>query len=234
MQRFAVSNRFVERQGRMNLTSEERKQMEADFKRSLAYHEAGHAAMYWVFGHLLEFVDMRGNRKNAAFVRSRPLWFGRFETVRNMPETVRHANRLGCQRECMVRLAGYAAQSRVDDELRGEVWYLDILLDCEEWEYDEDHDINRAVSAAKGFYGDNGTAWRLLKRMASWTDEAFNHPQLWAGVESLAERLQSVRRRISGGRVFGILNKAWPDAKLPCLNMEKKWRRRFVLPQSQE
>ncbi len=215
----------------MKLTSEERKRIEADFKRSLAYHEAGHAAMYWVFGNLPEFIDMRGNRKNAAFVRSRPLWFGRFETVRNMPETVRHANRLGCQRECMVRLAGYAAQSRVDDKLGGEVWYLD-LLECDEWLYDEDHDINRAVSAAKGLYGDNGNAWWFLNRMASWTDEAFNHPQLWAGVESLAERLQSVQRRISGNRVFDIMNKAWPDANLPIWSMGQKWRRRFRMRRS--
>jgi hypothetical protein len=184
--------------------------------------------MYWVFGNLPEFIDMRGNKTSEAFVRGQSLGVvGPIETAKDLKGMVRHIYRLGYQKECMVTLAGYAAQSRVDDELCGKDWY-DILVVNGEWASDDD--LTRAVSAATVFYGDNGNAWRFLKRMASWTDEAFNHPQLWAGVESLAERLQSVRTRITGDRVFDIMNKAWPNTTLPYWNMGKKWRRRFRMP----
>lgn len=87
-----------------------------------------------------------------------------------------------------------------------------------------------AVAVAKALYGDNGNAWRFVQRMSSWTDEALGQPRLWAVVEALAERLQTVKTRMSGGRVEKIMTKAWGGPYgLPYMDMGRKWRRRFAV-----
>lgn len=212
----------------MKQTLGQRKQTDVQAKRRYAYHEAGHATIHWMFGESsnIAFIDMQGYYGAWAFVQARR---------RNIPATVQYFDQtdaltrqmtiLQAKQWLVHDLAGYAAQSRVDQELGG-TW-LDSLLDEGEWQYCDSHDISRAVCASNALYGNGGNAWRFLRQMAFWTDEALDHPRLWAVVESLAERLQAVKTRISGRRVLDIMEKAWPDAVLPVMEMGQKWRRRF-------
>jgi hypothetical protein len=197
----------------------------------VAYHEAGHAAIHWMFGTLsdLEFIDMQGTAAVWAFVRARRWDMLQLLDVIPWDGRTRRLWELLAQQSVMHDLAGYAAQSRVDPALGGD-WF-DRLLAEGGWEHVEDHDVNRAVRVSKALRGDNGDGWQFLRRMAFWTDEALNHPWLWAVVEALAERLQTVKTRISGGQAVDIMAKAWPWAgdKLPFVEMGQEWRRRFAV-----
>ena len=212
----------------MKQTLGQRKQADVQARRRYAYHEAGHATIHWMFGESsnIAFIDMQGYYGAWAFVQARR---------RNIPATVqcfdqtdaatRKMTILQAKQWLIHDLAGYAAQSRVDHDL-GSNWFK-VILEESGWECFDDHDLHRAVCASKALCGNGSHAWRLLRQMASWTDEALDHPRLWAVVESLANRLQTVKTRISGRRVMSIMDKACPDAVLPVMDMGHNWRRRF-------
>jgi hypothetical protein len=212
----------------MKLTPERLSEIETQLRRRAAYHEAGHAAILWMFAshHDLHFIDMRGYGGFTAFVRvDRVLWFQGCEL---QDKTTKRVATLAAQKYVMYDLAGFAAEARFDGH-SGSVW-LDDLLDMDEWECDDTHDVHRAVQVSNALCGDNGHAWRFVKRMASWTDEALAEPRLWAVVESLAERLQMVKTRISGSRVADVMAKAWGEPSgLPWKKMGTKWRRRLTV-----
>lgn len=95
-------------------------------------------------------------------------------------------------------------------------------------ESDSGEDINRALQAARIVCGDNGHAWRMLRMVAAWTDEAMMHPRLWAVAVALGEELTIVKRRMSGSRVCQIMSKAWGETcGLPYREMGRQWRKRL-------
>jgi hypothetical protein len=203
--------------------------------RATAYHEAGHAAIKFLFGeqYNIHFIDIRGNVENAAYVRTRgegPLADG--NGFHEADPATRWFIKINTKGSMMFDLAGYAAQHRVSTEDYDGLHWLDTELDDPEWECIEIHDINRAVTRAKTLHGDTGNAWRLLRQMARWTDEALAHPRLWAVVVALAERLATAKRRMSGDTVCRIMDGAWGKGTLPYIEMGSKWRRRFSVPRA--
>jgi hypothetical protein len=192
----------------------------ADDKRRTAYHEAGHASMLFMFGELsaLLHISMRSTLDHKASV------------------VVRRPSNMGfkpqAQRWMMFDLAGYAAVSRLSNP--PDATWLEARLDEGEWEYSEDEDIHKAVNTAKVICGDNNRAWKMLRRMASWTDEAVSHPQLWALVEALAAQLLAAKTRISGNRAERIMDDAWRGPSgLPYMEMGQRWKRRFSIKAGQ-
>ncbi len=103
------------------------------------------------------------------------------------------------------------------------------LLEEDDWESSKTHDLSRAVSLAKAWCGDNGHAYRMLRRVAAWTDEALADPRLWAATTALAERLRTTRTRLSASTAIRIMDRAWGKAKgRPLEEMGRKWQRRFL------
>lgn len=197
------------------------------------YHEAGHAAVAWMFGdaHNIDHINMRGNFGVWGFVRMRPTVYP--EMVCALAGTGGDSYQIAkaqAQRACMYNLAGFAAESRIGES--SGVGWLEEMLDWDvDWEANKEHDLHRALTMATALYGDNDNARRFLHRMGAWTDEALEHPGLWAATEALAKRLRTVKRRICGNRIVSILDKAWPNgaADLPYMRMGQRWRRRFSL-----
>jgi hypothetical protein len=205
-------------------------------KREIAYHEAGHAAIQWMFGNAnnIDHISMYGTIDFSAIVRTREYDFIKLildspntEPIDKLPPTMQNVLRIQAKQRMMHDLAGYGTEGKlnpVDD------WHwLDIQLDEGEWEYSEGDDINRAVKVAKAVCGDNGNAWRMLRKMAAWTDEAILHPRLWAVIDALAKQLVTVKKRMGGIKAYRIMEKAWGEnTGLPYMDMGRQWRRRFT------
>ena len=123
-------------------------------KRKTVYHEAGHAAFYWLFGYGsdIDLIDMRGTLDAKACVNDangtsadsfRPPLHASFAALRT-------------KWNIMASLAGYAAESRIcpskdshwlDEQLisEGSDWYKDDPTDT--------HDVARDLRSAKQALG---------------------------------------------------------------------------------
>ena len=200
-------------------------------KRFSAYHEAGHAAMQFMFGNhnAIVFIDMVGDLNQHAFIRSRESDFTEALTT-ELPKDIRRILLLQAERRIMCDLAGETAEN-LAKPLGCPDW-LDAYLNAIEYEDGEPlPEITRAINIAKLACGDNGNALRFLRRMAKWTDEALAHSRLWAVVEALAEQLTLVKIRMSGSRACGVMENAWGNpGSLPYMVMGPRWRRRFSMP----
>jgi len=209
-------------------------------KRGTAYHEAGHAAMKFMFGthynivHIDMQIHMRGTLAAAGEVRTAEPeeWIPVIaDFPPDVPSDLRSSYILAGKRSMMGYLAGYSAEHRL---CPSEYGWLAKQLDMHGIDWDEDdrhdiHDMARAFRIAKRLHGDNDDAWRLLSQMAAWTDEALSHPKLWAVVVALAEQLVAIKTRMGCKRVWGIMDNAWNEASVPCLQIGRKWRRRFPI-----
>lgn len=203
-------------------------------KREIAYHEAGHAAITWLFGKFsdLQFIDMQGSDEALAFVNTRA---DLMAIVEQHPEQYRNASaemqrviRLQSKMRMMFNLAGFAAENRVQPPESGWHWLEELMADdC--WVLCEGHDLLCATRLARAIHGPNGNAIRFLKRMATWTDEAFAEPRLAAAVDALADRLVRVKTRLDGPAAVRTMDRAWGNpTALPYLELGRKWRRRFA------
>ena len=202
-------------------------------KRIVAYHEAGHAATMFMFRthYNIASIDMRVSLAVTGKVRTAEpdAWIPVIgQLPRDFPSDLRSDLISSGKRLMMVYLAGFAAEHRLCPSENSH--WLEEQFNTAEWDESDPHDrhdIARAIRIAKAIRGDNGNATRLLRQMAAWTDEAFSHPRLWAVVVALAEQLAAVKTRMGCKRVWGIMDKAWNEAGVPCMNMGRKWRRRF-------
>jgi ribosomal protein L39E len=194
-------------------------------KRAIAHHEAGHAAMLWLFGYGSDilYADMRGHYGVHAQVMSR---------LPNLARMCKEASpvpawlRVQVKQRMMYLLAGYAAASRLRQS-PNEKWREEELEEGE-WEYEETGDIHKTVELARAVWGNNGNAWRMVHRMASWADEALCDPRLWAAVKALGEELLTVKTRMCGNGICRIMDNAWgEEIALPYMEMGPTWRRRF-------
>ena len=124
-------------------------------KRKTVYHEAGHAAFYWLFGYGsdIDLIDMRGTLDAKACVKTREWNLGGL--IPSDPYT-RSFAALRTKWNIMAWLAGYAAESRIcpskdshwlDEQLisEGSDWYKDDPTDT--------HDVARALRSAKQALG---------------------------------------------------------------------------------
>lgn len=210
-----------------------------EMRREIAYHEAGHAAMLFMFGRergIIE-IDMLGNQHYAARVRHAPFALGHvFMWPGISLSDIRRILGSRCEVEAkqaiMHGLAGYAAQARIYPP---PYHWFDVCWeqqDSYDWNPEDaasSDDVIAALHIARTMKGRNGNAYRLLKRMADWTDEALSHPQLWAVVQALAESLLTTKRRMGASRVCRIMQSAWGnDLPRPYAQMGRKWRRRFA------
>jgi hypothetical protein len=92
-----------------------------------------------------------------------------------------------------------------------------------------DCDFYQAWNIARAAYRTELGAARFMGRMMVWTEQAFEHPQMWAAVESLAERLFSVKTRLSGITACKIMADAFGSkCECPYLTMGRRWNRRLV------
>ena len=204
-------------------------------RRCVAYHEAGHAAMQWLFGGLdnLAFIDMRGNEKVHASVRTSRLNLARLipdmGTGRKLPKPYRDFIKVMAQQQMMFDLAGPAAEKRVSEPDGFQHW-LEPDLELGDFENRTDEDIPRAFFIARAACGGKEkAAYKMLNLMAEWTDEALSNPRFWSAIETLAEELVSVKSRIAGERVIRILDEAWGEVKDPILpGMGPQWQERFA------
>jgi hypothetical protein len=217
------------------LTLKEMRDMQTpEQKRAVAYHEAGHAAIKFMFGihYDIVHIDMRGTLARKASIRTQGVdWASIIGGLpRDLPGDIKSMHILVGKRLMMHHLAGYAAQHRVCPSEYGS--WLDEQIDMNGLDWNEvdphdTHDMARAVRIAKAIRGDNGNAWRSLRQMAAWTDEALSHPKLWAVVVALAEQLVAIKTRMSGNRICDIMGNAWEEGDVPYLKMGPQWRRRF-------
>jgi hypothetical protein len=204
-------------------------------KRVVAYHEAGHAAMMFMFRmhYNIVSIDMQGTLAVTGEVRTAEpdAWIPVIRDLSpDVPSDLRSEFILDGKRLMMVYLAGYAAEHRLCPSANGH--WLEEQFNTAEWDESDPHDrhdIARAIRIAKALRGDNRNATRLLRQMGAWTDEAFSHPKLWAVVVALAEQLVAVKTRMGGNRVCKIMDNAWNEAGVPCLKMGRKWRQRFSM-----
>lgn len=207
-------------------------------RRSTAYHEAGHAAMKWMFGqnNQVEYISMVSTLDHVACVgckRNILLYNSPDATpMRVLDKTTQGAMRFLAKCHMMHLLAGYAVESRLANPNgvpEDAVAWLDIQLDEGEWEDEDNKDLNEAVRIAKYICGDSDNARRMVRRMSVWTDEAVLHPRLWAVIKALAEQLLTIKTRMSGDRVRRIMKKAWGESNtlVHFLEMGRQWRQRF-------
>lgn len=211
----------------------ELRRLQAEERRLTAYHEAGHASVFWLFGNLEDlqydaYIDMRRTRDRHASIRAGGTDAAHYIEHFGLSDPKKAKRE--AQRSVIFHLAGYAAQSRVDPNL-GEEWLCEMLDTGEDLLYEEG-DIGRAVRDSEALYGENSSACWFLNRMFIWTEEALSHPRLWGVVEALANRLQTVKTLISGAAIIEIMENAWGKSPEPYrgaawMQMGYKWRRRF-------
>lgn len=232
----------------MNRTTEN--YIDDDERREVAYHEAGHASMHWLFGTVsdLGYIAMNGNAVHTAFVRSRRTnVIGLIESCDPHDRAAVDRATLKAQQVVMYSLAGMAAESRVEyvpefaakaiavaREMKAQLgfntplWFYEVASPQELEIYEGEHDFDKAHQVAQALYGDSGKCWEFLERMAVWTDEALSHPRMWAVVEALAERLQTIKTRLSAQAAIKIMSAAWGESTgLPYLQIGPDWEQRF-------
>ena len=224
-------------------------------RREVVYHEAGHVSMHWLFGTLsdLAYIDIRGSGYFPAVVVSRGIdAIDMIEGCDRRDKQALGLVEIKARQSVMYHLAGFAAEDRVKyvppggAEIRVTMnklivqseggselplWFADLLYgDPNELLAEDDYDFMRAVNTAKALYGETEESQRFLREMAQWTDEALSHPRLWAVVESLAERLQTITTKLSAQSAIKIMSDAWGDRSgVPYEQMGQKWQRRFRL-----
>lgn len=191
-------------------------------KSTLAYHEAGHAAMHWFFGTLgdLQLISMVPDEINMAYVRSKP--FNMAPTfIAPLPEPYQKPAVI---KAIMHNLAGPSAENRVTEQ--DPEWFSCAFDECE-WD-DDSHDIPRAIELSRVLHGQGRRAWGFCRIVAKWTDEALDMPVMRAVVDAVANRLMTVDV-LDGGDAIDLMEAAagGHPKRLPCVSTPK-WRRRLI------
>jgi hypothetical protein len=199
------------------------------FRRSVAYHEAGHAAIHWFFGTLGDFygISMVPNGDTWARVTSKGCNWDFRVVVEPLTKVLPRQARVNAARCILFNLAGPWVQNQVED--RDPTW-LDVEVDLH-WDdgagYDDDADVCRAIRAAFAAVGEKGSRpWSMLRRVARWVEEALSEPRMWRVVEALATRLQQVDV-LGPEEAIGLMEDAYGGHVTPQAYACRKWRRRF-------
>lgn len=202
-------------------------------RRELSYHEAGHAVMYFFFCQSIDSINMRGNKRSAAYVRK---WKAKPHVMIELYRTsFPPLAKLEAAREIMIYLAGPCAQGI---HTQNTDFWFDELFD-EWWDVDDPADtcdLSCIMRCAYALHGRTGRASQFVRRMTEWTAEALALPHVWQLVEVLAARLQT-QDTMTGNSACKIMSEAWGErGSYPVLNESRKWKRRFnpKLPQLQE
>lgn len=209
-------------------------------RKETAHHEAGHAVMFWLWwddGNIHN-INMRPTTKRLGAVNSyspiSEVWI--ISTLREKSPVVAKNKAMS---GIMKHMAGPAAGSWFNGT--GSDWF-----DVEAEEYFsvqgiefinvENSDMARAVAAAKALHGDAGEisrqAYRFLRTVAKWTEDAIFHPKAWPMVEALGARLET-QQTMRASTAIQVMEQAAGDGwnhpvRLHALG--RTWKRRIVLP----
>ena len=196
----------------------------AEWRRDLAYHEAGHAAMYFFFFKLgdLCHIDMVPSRGFEARVVTSDVSMSWLCSDASVPMGLR---KLNATKVIMQRLAGPCAENRVTRH--NKEWFRWPVLRRE----GKGGDFAQAMEAAKLVYADADQADQFAEQIAAWTEEALTIPRLWAVVKALAKQLESVDL-LEAADALATMTTAWGDGDLPpYMDVGSEWRRRFSVPE---
>ena len=198
-----------------------------EWEHALAYHEAGHAAMYFFFGELGDicYIDMVPSRDSDACVFARN---GSMSLLRSDASISMGLKRLYATKVIMQKLAGLCAENRVT--CRNKKWFRCPVL-RRDLKAGKQFDFPQAMEAAKMVYANSDQADQFAELIATWTEDALTIPRLWAVVEALAEQLKSVER-LEGDDAREVMVTAWGDGDLPpYMHVGSEWRRRLSVPE---
>ena len=197
----------------------------AEWRSVMAYHEAGHAAMYFFFGQLgdLCHIDMVPSGDTDACVVTRNVSMFWLCSDSSVPMGLR---KLNATKIIMQKLAGPCAQNRVTR--RDTEWFRCPML-RRDWKGGEQPDFAQATEAAKFVYDDADQANQFAEQIATWTEQALIIPRLWAVVEALAKQLESVDL-LEAVDALATMTTAWGDGDIPpSMHVGPDWRKRLSI-----
>lgn len=198
--------------------------MPEERRREIAYHEAGHAVMFFFFGESIDGINMRGSVNFAAMVKKRAMAL--YGHVAHMRSTALHSlAKATAARECMINLAGPCAAHIFNG---GTSEWLDELFE-DHWDEEliDNTDLTKTIKMAKALHDTPGRQQQFINRMAQWTEEALSMPHLWRLVEALGERLNT-QKSMTGDSALRIMQKAWGDRGSLPFYEDPKWKRRLA------
>ena len=213
-------------------------------RRSTAYHEAGHASMFWFFQqrYFLLGINVVGDEKVDGFVRRSTITppgciSGLVRTNPQKAESI-------AIMESMHALAGLCAEEIIgsrDDPHDNLEWFqipIDEIEDSllEVAQSFEIGDMHQAARAALELHGPNVQKIRQhLIKAARWTESALKFAGMEHVVSSLATELIQVSEsagEMSGDTAWALMAAAWRQPKaFPLLS--RPWNRRFAILKSE-
>lgn len=196
-----------------------------------AYHEAGHAAMYFFFGEAedLHSVDIIPNTQNSRAGRTSAMTFDRQRELMSVSVGCDDYRRIEAITWIMIDLAGYSAENKVAfPDCPGRNW-LEVERENQFWDPDPVSDFSKAEGVARAFCGEGRSHWGFISRLGRWTDEAIRSPRMWKVVEVLTAELLG-NDRLEGKTAWRIMKDAWGPGDLFPYVSTRTWKRRFRTP----
>ena len=111
---------------------------------------------------------------------------------------------------------------RAQEEMEGKDWF-EFLCDVGNWEA-PDTDEGKVLLYAKAVESDEKRAWRFIRRMAKWTEDAV-HERRTARVIHAPAALLMEKKTVSGEAAVELVRQEGPGR---CPSLAYKWRRRFA------
>jgi len=206
-----------------------------------AFHEAGHAAMFW-------FFQQQFYLKGISMAPTEDHWGCVMQSSITPPFTLSHLAILNPQRalrvammEAMHCLSGPYAESRfgLDDGSSEDLFWLESLyeelgLDDSLREMAErNFGTDLATAARIGFelYEDESKVFRFIRKCSEWTVLSFSFGRMDSVVKELAKVLIDLRASekeiLDGPSTWACMEDAWDSRKKPL--QDPSWRRRFSI-----
>lgn len=207
---------------------------DANRRRVIAYHEAGHAAMVFFYGkNWIEYIDLRADESKPPRVRM--LEYTPDDIAAFQKDDMRNATN-HAKMYIMIKFAGPAAQCSVDvDSVEGyddfHKWFNEEVNAYERCGWQSSPcDFTDACEAAKALHGSRGRKWfQFMRQVADWSNELILHPRMDAIVDALANTLLR-EQFVKGETAWEIMTNAWGYDGCPLSSFERKWRRRVAVP----
>lgn len=203
-------------------------------RRTVAYHEAGHAVTHYLLGEWTEFIEMDVSEETfwkteGNWARTRCFKAGPEYDVGELLATELRQARAIAARYAVNYLAGACVENIVDPCYFD--WLDNMFDEAEEMDDPYFTDIMRAMRTVNVLYPHHpGRRYHNLLRMKQYTEELFAEPCVWSLVEALAAELQQTDY-LEGIQIRTLLDGVCTDTAhvAPMYSLGRKWRRRFGL-----